>query len=222
MKTPFKKGMTLVEMLVAIVIISLTMIGFTLFLSSIWRTQGFILETGIASMVATRGVSNTIRYVREAVESDAGQFPVVYASTTEFEFYVDYDKDGVVEKLRYFVDSNAFNVGVVDPTNDAPPQYYDVRASGHTECSGLTGEEECDQVANFVVNDIATNAVFTYYDEFNIEILPDGTGVVPTGNIRLVEILLHVNPTPDRAPENVIINSAVHIRNLSNFGEAPT
>lgn len=202
-------------MIVTVAIFSIVLTGLSLFFVRLWNSQGFILETGIASLIATRGVDNAVGRIREAVESDAGSFPIVRATNTEFEFYVDYDDDDDVDKLRYFVDSanDKFRVGIVEPSATIPVQYVG------TNCSS---GEVCEDVSDYLVNDVL-DPVFEYYDEYNVLIPPDGgTGLVPPGQIRLVKVLLYVNPDPDQAPDNVKVQSFVHIRNLSNFGKAPT
>lgn len=207
--------MTLIEMIVTVAIFSIVLTGLSLFFVRLWNSQGFILETGIASLIATRGVDNAVGRIREASTSESGAFPIVRATSTEFEFYVDYDNDNDNDKLRYFVDdvNDKFRVGIVEPSATIPVLY------NGTNCSG---GEVCQDVSDYLVNDVG-DPVFQYYDEFNNYIDPDDTGgVVPPGQIKLIKILLYVNPDPDQAPDNVKVQSYVHIRNLSNFGKAPT
>ncbi len=199
-------GITLVETIVTIGIMTFIMLGFTFMLMRVWTVNSFTFETGIASRIADRGVQGIIKEIRKATTGADGSYPVESATDYEFIFYSDYDNDEVVERLRYFVDGTTeeFKLGVTEP--DGLPAAYDP-----------VNDEVVTQIASFIVNNGASEPAFAYYDRYNNLLSP-----VILSDITLVEVLLYVNVDQIKAPNNVRIQSRSVIRNLSDFGEAPS
>lgn len=201
------RGISLVETIVTIGIMSFIMLGLTLLLLRVFTVNSFTFETGVASRIADRGVQQVVKEIRKATLADDGSFPVETASEYEFTFYSDYDNDGAVERLRYFIDgvNEQFMLGVVEPSSGEPVDY--------------DGAESIAQVANFIVNNGAGEPVFRYFDRNNVELLSPVTAL---NELTLVQVLLFVNVDQIKAPNNVRIQSRSVIRNLSDFGEAPS
>ncbi len=210
------RGVTFVEMIVTIAITSIIMIGTSLFFVRMWTTHHFVFKSGVASFVASKAVEDAVSVMRKAQQAQNGAFPIELANEHEFEFYADFDNDGVVEKVRYFVEDDTFKREVTEPGNDVPPIY--------------NGNVEVRDIAKNVRNDIASGeAVFEYYgidskiykyDDINTKVL--ATPVTPA-DIRMVKIVLYINPEPVfRSPDNVRIQSFVVVRNLTEFDDIPT
>ena len=98
-----QRGFTLVETMVTIfimVVITGIVFGSIAFL---YRTQSFAWEQSVAVDEARRGVKTMVREIREARTGDDGSYPIEKADDKEFIFYADIDKDGVTERVRYFI-----------------------------------------------------------------------------------------------------------------------
>jgi hypothetical protein len=201
-----QKGLSLLETLITVLILSIVMIGFTYMILRVWVANSFTIETGIASRIADRGVREVVKEIRKATHGEDGAYTLEIADEYEIAFYSDLDNDGVTERLRYFIDTDdVFKRGVTEPSGS--PVTYDP-----------ANDEVVTQVANFVVNGDAGESVFTYYDNLNNAVAYGGN----LSSITLVEILLFVNVDQIKAPNNVRIKSKSVIRNLSDFGQAPS
>lgn len=203
------KGFSLVEMMVAIFIVSAGMIGFTLLFSSSWRSNKFTIESGITAIQVNRAVDemkNTLRKVRQA---DNGDFPIESGTNFDLKAYVDVDGDGTTERVHYWLDSGTQQIkkGVTDPAGGSPVTY-------------AASDTTVTVVANYITN---TNAqpVFYYYNENYPGDTTNNplTTPVTVENVRLVRILLRMNIDPVRAPNNVNVESFVDLRNLESYGE---
>ncbi len=210
------KGVTFVEMIVTIVITSIVILGSSLFFVNMWTSYHYTFKSGVASFVASHAVEDAVNTMRKAQQAQNGAFPIEYANDHEFIFYADFDDDGVVERIRYFVENDTFKRGITKPDNSMPPVY--------------NGTEVIQDIAKNVRNDIASGeAVFEYYAmDGEIYSYSDIEGkalatVATPADIRMVKIVLWVNPEPIyRSPDNVRIQSFVVVRNLTEFDDIPT
>ena len=205
-----KKGLSLTEMIITIAIVVIAMGGFTVLFARVWQVNAFTIEAGIASLAASRGVDNAVEHIRNARQAEDGSFPIVSATDDEMIFYTDYDADGVSERVRYFINNQKFSAGIIEPNFANVPPTYD-------------GTENVEELAEYVVNTAVAEDTFQYfsdassiyeYDDIEGEALSTPASVQ---DVHMVRILLHVNPNPGVAPENVIIQSFVTVRNLSDF-----
>ncbi len=97
------KSFTLVETLIVIFVFVLLMgvIAFTTVF--FYKTYKYTLDQAKAITEARRGVQIMVKEIREARPGDDGSFPIEKAGDKEFIFYSDIDKDGDVERVRYFL-----------------------------------------------------------------------------------------------------------------------
>lgn len=210
------RGITLVETLVSIGIFSIVMLGTSIFFVRMWEVNSFTYEIGIASFVANRGIEEATQNIRKARPAENGAFAIEYADEDEITFFMDYDYDGVAERIHYFVENERFQMGVREPDLSTTPISY------------AEGDELVIDAANYIVNESNGYDTFEYYGDEN-EAYSYGdvdsnklTTPIDTGDIKMVKILLFVNPDPIRKPNNVRIQSFVVIRNLTDFDKIPT
>lgn len=199
------RGMSLTEVMVAIFIMLIAITGFTyLFLSS-WKTNKFVLEEGLASAAASRTTNLLVSELRRVRQADNGDFPLESGGSFDLKAYLDVDRDGVTERVHYFLEDQQLKKGVTEPTGSAPVSYP-------------AADDSVTVLADYVTN-TESQPIFYYYngnypgDAVNN---PLATPVV-VGNVKLVRVRLFVNIDPINAPNNVVIESFVYLRNLVNY-----
>ncbi len=201
------RGMTLLEVVVAIAIALIAMEGFTFLFLKTWDTNKFIIEEGLASAAASRATNKIVIQLRGVQQADNGDYPLESADDFDLEFYADVDDDGVVEKVHYYLDqpNDELKFGVSNPLATNPVTYP-------------AGDSEVTTVTNFVVNE-SDNPIFYYYNDD----YPGDTTNNPlstpasVGNIQMVRVKLLINIDPVHAPNNVNIESFVDLRNLHDY-----
>lgn len=201
------RGMTLLEVVVAIAIAFIAMEGFTLLFLKTWDTNKFIIEEGLASAAASRATNKIVIQLRGVQQADNGDYPLESADDFDLEFYADVDDDGVVEKVHYYLDqvNDQLKFGVSNPSATNPVTYP-------------AGDSEVTTVTSFVVNE-SDNPIFYYYNDD----YPGDTTNNPlntpasVGNIQMVRVKLLINIDPVHAPNNVNIESFVDLRNLHDY-----
>jgi prepilin-type N-terminal cleavage/methylation domain-containing protein len=198
------KGMSLVEMLVAIGIFAISTVGFTELFVYSWRQNAYTLEMGQTSMSVSQGMNKIVQYLREVRQGDDGSYPVVSANDNDLVVFSDYDRDGITERLHFYKSGENILLGVRKPTMGVPKTYAPTDATTTT-------------IAMHVVNDAAT-PIFAYYDSNYPEDSVNNPIATPANapNVRLVRIDLHMNIDPNRPPDNIQIKSFVEMRNLND------
>ena len=100
-----KKGFTLIETLVAIVVFTISLGAVSGLIVTSYRHYENVWQQALATNEARTGVEVMIKQIREARPGDDGSYPIVLAGDKEFSFFSDIDEDGETEKVRYFLGS---------------------------------------------------------------------------------------------------------------------
>lgn len=201
-RSEFKKAMTIVETLVAIAIFAIGIEGFTLLFMRAWQSNSYTLEMGQSAMAVSQGVNKITGYIRGASQSDNGSYPVKSANDNDLVLYSDYDKDTVIERLHFYKSGQSVLMGVREPTGTMPITY-------------ASGDENIITIADHIINDVS-NPIFQYYNQD----YPGDTTNNPMSTpasvsaVRMVRIHLYVNINPNRAPDNIEMQTFVELRNL--------
>lgn len=202
-KTGTKKGITLIEVIVSIGIFSIAMIGVSMLLVQAWKYNSFVLEGGEATRMASRVVHKTVGELRKIRQSDSGAYPIVSGSGFDLVVFLDVDKDGATERVRYFLDGTDFKMSVAEPTGSPPvyPTTYDREAT----------------LIHHVMN-TGDQPIFSYYNrDYPADSVnnPLSTPVIAS-RVRMVKIHLWVNIKPNTAPDNINIESFAELRNIND------
>lgn len=97
------RSFTLIETLITIATFALIFGLVSGFIVMAYRIHGFTWQQSLAVSEARKGIETMVKDIREARISDTGSYPIVKAEDKEFIFYSDIDKDGAVERVRYFL-----------------------------------------------------------------------------------------------------------------------
>ncbi len=200
-----KRGLTLIETVVAIAIFAVGMEGFTLLFLHTWQNNSYTLEMGQSSMAVSQGVSTIANYLRSTRQSDNGSYPIVSADDNDLVVYADYDRDGVTERLHIYKSGQNILMGVAIPTTTMPKTYP-------------SADQEIKTIAVRIVNTDA-EPIFSYYDKNyagSPTQLPLNTPA-SVADIRLLKIHLKINIDPNRAPDNIEMQTFVEMRNLNDY-----
>lgn len=200
MRTDYQKGMTLVELLVAIAIMSLGMITFTVLSVKAWNYRGYTLEQVTSTASASHVLTKMVHEIRAARQADNGAYAIKEVQDNSLTVYIDVDNDGSAERVRYFIDSN------------------EKLKRGVTEFVGgvySDSDEIIEVLLSYVTNITEGEKFFSYYDN---SFPATSTAPMTTPNaydVRLIRLHLWINIRPIVAPENVNLESIVELRNLN-------
>ncbi len=191
------QGFTLMETMVYVLIFVLFIIVAANFVIFGFRSTNFGFEQDSAVQQARQVIKYFSKEVRDAYQAETGDYLLDVVNPQELSFYCDYDGDGRIEKIRYFLDNTVLKKGVIEPSGD--PVEYNASA------------ETISEIARYINNQ--TEPIFTYYDTDN-NLIADPPGHKTA--IRLIHMSLKINVTPQRAPNDYYVEADVQIRNLKD------
>ncbi|PCI29934.1 hypothetical protein COB52_02045 [Candidatus Kaiserbacteria bacterium] len=189
------RGISLIETLVLIAVFTLIIMAIVSSLRFVYRGQRFAFEQADATRSARQGTERVVKDLRETSYADDGAYPIAAMATSSVTFFSDYDNDGKVERLRYFLDGTDFKEGITESAGD-PPAY--------------SVSETVNVVSDNVRNEALSIPLFTFYDKSGT-LMSDYTEV---DELAFVTVRLVVNLHPERKPEDFEIRSSAALRNI--------
>lgn len=149
MRKPNQRGMSLIELLLSITVFSMVI----LFFSSMYIYNLRSYNRAVARTTAGEQSRNIVRQVsqsiREMQSSGTGAYPLATAQTGTIIFFANIDADSAIERVRYTVNGNKLEQGIIQPLGD-PPTYP-------------VNTEDLRTIAANVIND--GQPYFTYYNQ---------------------------------------------------------
>jgi prepilin-type N-terminal cleavage/methylation domain-containing protein len=140
-------GFSLLELMIAVAILPIVLGAAYLVFMTMSGNYSSISAQSEATSEAQRAMDTMVREIRQAQETTVGGGALEVATPTKCSFYADMDRDGLPERISYYVDGTDLFRAVGMPTNQVSPYGY------------------VDGPAKRVVNLTTSSAVvFTYYD----------------------------------------------------------
>jgi len=199
------KGMSLIEVLVAISIFTIGIMGFTQLFMRSWQINSHTMQMGQTSLAVSQSVNKMVGYLRKTRQGDDGAYAIKAASKNDLVVFADYDKDGTAERLHFYLQSGQLKMGITKPTETIPKTYP-------------SGDQTVVVITDKIVND--TNSPLFYYYNKNYpgdsanNPVPDPVDIF---TIRLIKVSLKVNIDPAKNPTPLEMESFVELRNLNDY-----
>jgi prepilin-type N-terminal cleavage/methylation domain-containing protein len=204
-KTQKLLGLTLIEMMMAIAIFAIGIAGFSQLFINAWRNNSYTIEMGESAFTASRGVNKAVEYVRKARQGDDGSYPIKSVGNSDLVLYCDFDNDAITERLHFYLSAGTFFMGVTDPTSGFPKTYP-------------SGDQQAIVLANRIVNTSSDPLFYYYNNNYPGDTTHNPlTSPIDVTTVRLVKIRLKININPNRAPDNIEMESFAELRNLNDY-----
>ncbi len=198
-------GMSLVEMLMAIFILLIGLEGVSLLFVNSWKMNKFVLETGNASLIASRTVNMIVKDVRRARQADNGDYPIESGGNDNLQVYIDIDGDGVTERVHYYLSNGSIYRGVTKPNATLPVTYP-------------AGDQTTSLLAQYISNTPADPVFYYYNEDYPSDTVSNPLATpISVQDVRLIKVHLLVNIDPVHAPNNINVESFAELRNLNNY-----
>jgi prepilin-type N-terminal cleavage/methylation domain-containing protein len=203
-KNSRNSGFTLIEILVAVAIVTMLGGAMVAFQQSVLKNTKFIQSSLLSQQQARKTLTTFVKEVRVAAPSASGAYAIESAGTSSLVFYANIDKDAAIERVRYFYATSSANAvlntlrkGTIDPVGTTYP----------------AANERFSTVVGYMKNSTST-PIFTYYDTSYAGTSSALTVPINIPLIRLIQLNLVVDPNAARSPVVQTYTTQVTIRNL--------
>lgn len=190
-----EKGITLVELMVAFVLLSLiTITVYNLYLyaaRSMQHSTNKLRDRQRASF-ASKLMERDIREIEES----AGFESISLANANNLIFYSDFDNDEAPEKVEYILTSGILYRKVTEPDSNDPPYTYTGTQKTATACLNVTN-----------------NQMFRYFSEYETELTSLPLSAAQRQTVKLIKISISVDSTPGELPPGINLETDVNLRN---------
>ncbi len=197
MENTSQRGMTIIEIVISVGIIAIISSALAVFVVDNYRFQSMTITEGQSYGEAQRAVDRMKKEIRHITIGENGAYPITNAESQALTIYSDYDYDGDIERIRYFVDGTSLYRGITEP-QAAAEVYPD-------------GQETTDLITENIAN--GAEAIFLYYDEnYTGQEAPMNPPVKPS--IKAIGIHLIVDNTPWNDTGRYVTDTLINLRNL--------
>jgi len=192
--TPVNKhnqsGLTLIELLVASVLGIILMTGVLGLQYILAKNREVAIDNYYAVDTANVNLTGLVREIRTARQSETGSYPIASAQDNELIFYSDIDFDQRIERVRYSLDGDTLEKGIVEPTGQ--PVSYDLL-------------DEKVKILSSSVNNLG-EPLFTYYNgDWPVDTANNPLSSPPNlSAVKLVKIYLNIASSSDSDNEYVL------------------
>lgn len=196
------QGFTLVEMLVVsvvVVVLAGAVVGLNYMIS---QSQMFAFRAFTTVDETNASVSAIVKELRTAQYGNNGAYPIELADTHNLIFYSDVDADGASEKVRYYIEGLELKKTITEPVG-VPPQYLPANQSTRTVTTNVRN---------------GGTPIFYYFNEdYPLDTINNPLSYpAPIASVRLVQVVLRVNPIENEPSTDYVLDSTTHIRLLKD------
>ncbi len=192
------RGMTLVELIIAVSIFTVLMTAIMTSVQSLYRFNSYAITQAYQLDLARRGIENLTRDLREMIFADDGAFPLVRMEPHVVGFYSDVDGDNSVEYIEYELAT----------TTTLTKRIYSATAGVYNYATPT----EQFIVSDYVQNLLQSTSTFFYYSDTGVQ----STSSADIADIRFIRSQVIVNIDPARNPGEHMLRSGATLRNLKD------
>jgi prepilin-type N-terminal cleavage/methylation domain-containing protein len=193
-----RSGFSLMESIIVIALVG----GLVLVVASL-RANLSTLDQIVSQRLQSRGdVDQAIQImsteIRSAGPSSLGAYPIEKADRGEFIFYSDIDKDGLFERVRYFISTSTIKKGITKPSGN-PLTYTTSTETQNTAVASVVG---------------VSSTIFSYY---NSDYTGTSTALSYPANptaVKVIEYYFYADVNASTSPTPEFFSGAITSRNL--------
>lgn len=195
----WKRGVTLVELTIAVGIGSLLLLGIFGFARNVVLYQDEFKGRLVLLDDVREILTSMAAEIRQTQDSSHGAYALEIVDENELAFYSDITSDGYRERVRYFIEDNQLKKGVIAPSG-SPIAYND--------------SEDVEVLMRNV-----ESVVFAYYDEsYSGE---EGSyplvAPFPPLDVRMISVSITIDDDPNREPNPLgTVEVFAQLRNLKD------
>lgn len=195
----YKKGLTLVELLIALAVFAVIMTAVYALGANIFIYNSNVSGSYGATQNSQVILKTILKELREASPGADGSYPLINTGSTTLSFFSDIDNDGITERLTYSLIGTTLYRAIIKPTG-SPATYSFINQSTTTLISNVINGNSLASFEYFDTNYTGTSSPL---------IQPVSPSVV-----RLIRVNQRIDIDPNRSPIPIIFTVQASLRNL--------
>jgi prepilin-type N-terminal cleavage/methylation domain-containing protein len=195
----YKRGMTMVELFVALAILAIVMTAVYVLGSNIFIYNSTTSGSYRATQNSQAILKTVLKELRETSPGADGSYPLVNTGSTTLSFFSDIDNDGLPERVTYTLIGTILYKAVIKPSGN--PVSYPIANQSTT---------------TLIFNVVNGNSLpsFEYFDTNYTGTSSPLVQPVSPSTVRLIRINQRIDIDPNRSPVPVIFTVQASLRNL--------
>ncbi len=195
-----QRGFTLLEVLVALSIFTMVVVGITSMMIYAFHNNKVIWEQLSTQNEGRKVSQDLVNELRTASASSIGAYTLEKAEIQQLVFYSNIDLDSWRERVRYFKDGTNLKKGITKPTGN--PLTYN----------------PANEIVTIIAHDVANgaNPLFYYYNQVYTGSEASLVQPVAVTAVRMIKFSIDLDVNPNNTPVPLHIETVAEIRNLKN------
>ena len=195
----YKRGMTMVELFIALAILAIVMTAVYVLGSNIFIYNSTTSGSYRATQNSQAILKTVLKELRETSPGADGSYPLVNTGSTTLSFFSDIDNDGLPERVTYTLIGTTLYKAVIKPSGN--PVSYPIANQSTT---------------TLIFNVVNGNSLpsFEYFDTNYTGTSSPLVQPVSPSVVRLIRINQRIDIDPNRSPIPIIFTVQASLRNL--------
>jgi hypothetical protein len=193
-----RSGFSLFEMVLAVGITAIIVIVLSKFSGTVTSIGKVINQRLQVQQDLEQTFQTLITEIRSAGPSASGGYTIESASTSSFIFYSDVERDGAMERVRYYFGTSTLQKGVTEPSSSTPPLY-------------VTSTEKIIPIISHVT---ISSSSFEYFGTAATSTRSPLSSPIDIPSVRFVKVSITADVSTSSAPKPITFSNIITIRNL--------
>jgi len=193
-----RSGITFLEIIISVALTSIIVVVLSRFSGTVSSIGKVINQRLQVQQDLEQTLQTIVTEIRSAGPSASGGYALESAASSSFIFYSDVERDGAMERVRYFFGTSTLTKGVTEPTTSTPPVY-------------VTSTESTKII---IGNAIVASSSFAYFGASATSTILPLTSPIDITAVRFVKVTITADVSTSSAPRPITFSNTVTIRNL--------
>ncbi len=193
-----RSGISLFEIIISVGLTAIIVMVLSRFSGTVSSIGTVINQRLQVQQDLEQALQGMVTEIRSAGPSAFGGYTLESASTSSIVFYSDVERDGAMERVRYYFGTSTLQKGVTEPTSSTPPLY-------------VTSTEAIKITVPYVK---VGSSSFQYFGASATSTMVPLSSPIDVSMVRFMRVSLTADVSTSSAPRPITFSNIITIRNL--------
>lgn len=193
-----RSGISLFEIIISVGLTAIIVVVLSKFSGTVSSIGTVINQRLQVQQDLEQALQMLVTEIRSAGPSASGGYTLESAATSSLIFYSDVERDGVMERVRYYFGTSTLQKGITEPTSSTPPAY-------------VTSTEAIKIAIPHVK---VGSSSFEYFGSSATSTMAPLASPIDVAAVRFLRISVTADVSTSSAPRPITFSNIITIRNL--------